>query len=135
MMFVDSGAFIARFVRQDQHRPDAVAAWQQIARRATPLVTTNVVLIEVLDFLARDYGGDRVAWWSTAMRSIPMLSVVEVDAEDFEVATRWAAKFADQAFSFTDCVSFAVMSRLKSRRVFTFDHHFAIAGWQMWPQR
>jgi len=35
--------------------------------------------------------------------------------------------------SFTDCVSFSLMRRYKLSRVFTFDRHFAAAGFTVWP--
>jgi len=34
----------------------------------------------------------------------------------------------DQAFSYTDCTSFAVMRDLSLNDAFTADHHFATAG-------
>ena len=41
-------------------------------------------------------------------------------------------RFADQEISFTDCNSLVVMRRLKIRRAFAFDRHFAYAGNQLW---
>ena len=42
-------------------------------------------------------------------------------------------KFADQDVSFTDCVSFALMNQHDIERAFTFDRHFALAGFEVWP--
>jgi uncharacterized protein len=37
-------------------------------------------------------------------------------------------KHADKVWSFTDCVSFALMHELRLRDAFTTDHHFKQAG-------
>jgi predicted nucleic acid-binding protein len=42
-------------------------------------------------------------------------------------------QFADQPFSFTDCLSFAVMKHSGLSRAFTFDNHFRVAGFEVWP--
>jgi predicted nucleic acid-binding protein len=43
------------------------------------------------------------------------------------------AKFADQEVSFTDCISFVLMRRNKLDQAFTFDRHFAVAGFEVVP--
>ena len=43
------------------------------------------------------------------------------------------AKYADQKISFTDCLSFTVMRKLKIATVFTFDRHFHYAGFEVIP--
>jgi predicted nucleic acid-binding protein len=42
-------------------------------------------------------------------------------------------KYRDQAFSFTDCTSFAVMQERRLREVITMDDHFRIMGFQLLP--
>ena len=39
-------------------------------------------------------------------------------------------KYADQAVSFTDCLSFALMRRDGIRECFAFDRHFQAAGFR-----
>jgi hypothetical protein len=43
-------------------------------------------------------------------------------------------KFSDQKLSFTDCLSFSLMRREGIPSVFGFDHHFALAGYELWPR-
>jgi predicted nucleic acid-binding protein len=54
--------------------------------------------------------------------------------EDWHEALRWLEKFADQKLSFTDCLSFSLMRREGIPAVFGFDHHFALAGYDLWPR-
>jgi predicted nucleic acid-binding protein len=44
-------------------------------------------------------------------------------------------KYADQCISFTDCLSFVVMKNHRVKRVFTFDRHFAYAGFEIISKR
>lgn len=53
-----------------------------------------------------------------------------VSQEDFWQAWEWLKKFQDQAFSFTDCTSFAVMKRMGLSDVATTDTHFQTAGFR-----
>jgi len=46
---------------------------------------------------------------------------------------RFFQKYADQKVSFTDCISFAMMKRLQIKQVFTFDYHFSLAGFDVFP--
>jgi predicted nucleic acid-binding protein len=47
-------------------------------------------------------------------------------------ARRWLARLADQAISYTDAVSFAVMQARRCGAALAFDRHFAIAGFALW---
>jgi len=49
-------------------------------------------------------------------------------AARFHAAATWFRKHGDKQWSFTDCVSFAVMRELRIRDAFTTDHHFRQAG-------
>jgi predicted nucleic acid-binding protein len=40
-------------------------------------------------------------------------------------------KYHDQEFSFVDCISFATMKELRLGKVFAFDKHFKIMGFEI----
>jgi predicted nucleic acid-binding protein len=50
------------------------------------------------------------------------------DSERFDHARTYFLKHADQPWSFTDCLSFCVMSRSRIRDALTKDSHFEHAG-------
>ncbi len=58
------------------------------------------------------------------------MTFVHIDVADFEAGWQWFERFQDKGFSFTDCISFAVMKRLKLKIALTFDKHFSQAGFE-----
>lgn len=70
------------------------------------------------------------------MKNDPLIEEVfaDRDLQDSALAD-WIRRFADQAFTFTDAVSFALIRTLGIRSAFTFDSHFfSVAGFRMLPE-
>ena len=51
-----------------------------------------------------------------------------IDSDRFLAAAELFQRQDDKQWSFTDCVSFALMDELKIQDSFTTDHHFTQAG-------
>jgi predicted nucleic acid-binding protein len=45
----------------------------------------------------------------------------------------YVKRFSDQKLTFTDTINMAVMRRLGLRKVFSFDWHFGLLGFQVIP--
>ena len=133
MIFVDSGAFVARHLPRDQHHAAALAGWEQLARRGWRCLTTSFVVDETVTLLARRAGARFAADRARAMLTSERLTIVRPTADDEMVALDILEKFEDKGFSFTDCISFATMRARDVRRAFTFDRHFREAGFVLWP--
>lgn len=133
MIFLDTGAFLARYIEADQHHKSAVAGWKRLLTERRRCFTSNFVLDETLTLLARRtsyrFAAEkaRAAWDSTALEILRPTESTELDA------IVYFEKFADQKVSFTDCVSFALMKERRIKSVFGFDRHFERAGFQIWP--
>ena len=132
MIFVDTGAFLARHVRRDQHHEAAVRGWSELAARGARCATSNFVLDEVLTLLGRRVSYDFAAERAAGLWSSASLRILRPEERDELAAIELFSKLADQRVSFTDCVSFALMKRHRIRRAFTFDRHFEAAGFEAW---
>ncbi len=133
MIFIDAGAFIGQHLRRDPYHGQAVAAWKRILRTREPCLTSNFVLNEAFTFIARQAGYRIAAERARNIYTSQQLQIHRPQQEDELAALEYFEKFADQRVSFTDCISFVLMSKNKVRRVFTFDHHFAFAGFTLYP--
>jgi predicted nucleic acid-binding protein len=60
-------------------------------------------------------------------------NIVRPLKEDEQQALEYIKRFDDQKLTFTDTISMAVMNRLGLRKVFSFDWHFTILGFQVIP--
>ncbi|MCD6584635.1 MAG: PIN domain-containing protein [Desulfobacteraceae bacterium] len=49
------------------------------------------------------------------------IQIERTDEKDELKALKFLEKYADQNISFTDCLSFVIMQRLKIKQVFSFD--------------
>lgn len=124
-VFVDTGAWFARFVPND---PDHHAAKDWLDRNTQPLITTDFVLDELLTLLK--IRGE----YKRALEIGPLIlhsQVCELERAlplDVEEAWRVFSTYQDKGWSFTDCISRVVMERLGIVTAFAFDEHFRQFG-------
>ena len=132
MIFIDTGAFLARHVTRDEHHQAAVAGFEKLSGLRLPLLTSNFVLDETLTLLGRVAGYPFASERARAIYGAESLSILRPGrAEEIE-ALDYFEKYADQKVSFTDCISFVLMRRKKIKWAFTFDQHFIRAGFEPW---
>jgi len=131
VIFVDTGAFLARYLVRDQHHADARRGWGRAGKEK--LFTTNLVLAETFTLLARWAGGEFAAARARSVCSSERLEILRPGPAEEQQAIELLGKYADQIASFTDCVSFVLMRKRGIERAFTFDRHFASAGFRLWP--
>lgn len=133
MIFIDTGAFIARYVKRDQYHHACVRAWNELRQSPIQCVTSNYVLDETFTLLARRTDYHFAAQRARALLDSRELHILRPNQEEEKAALDWFEKYADQRVSFTDCVSFVLLHGNRIRRVFGFDQHFSMAGFEVWP--
>ena len=133
MIFVDTGAFLARYLARDQHHETSRGAWRELPSRPWRLHTSNFVLDETFTLMGRRASHEFAAQRAEAILTSKSVAILRPDADDELEALEYFRKFGDQRVSFTDCISFALMRRHGIPRAFGFDRHFAQAGFELWP--
>lgn len=132
MIFIDTGAFLARYLPRDQHHEQAQRGWVELDRERYRCYTSNFVIDEFLTLLARRSHYAFAAERAHRVYGSRKLEILRPDAEDEREAVKLFEQFADQEVSFTDCVSFALMRRYRLQIAFAFDRHFRDAGFALW---
>ncbi|MBI4346842.1 MAG: PIN domain-containing protein [Elusimicrobia bacterium] len=133
MIFVDSGAFIARWLEGDGKHAVAVEAWEELAARRERLFTSELVLNEVVTYLGRRAGGRFAAERGRSILGSRALTLLRLEPREHFAALSVCEKYADQGLGYADACSFVLMRRQGLKRAFTFDAHFALAGFTVWP--
>ena len=133
MIFIDTGAFLARHIERDQHHHRARKAWRRLAAGEERCLTTNFVLDETFTLLARRAGYRFAAERARSIYTSRAVIILRPGEEEEFQAIELFERYADQEVSLTDCVSFVLMKRAGIKRAFTFDRHFEDAGFQRWP--
>jgi predicted nucleic acid-binding protein len=132
-LFVDTSAWYALALSSTpQHRKVSEALRHRIQRGAR-IVTTNLIVAETHALLLRRTRREVALTFVREVRRAP--NIVVASSADYEesAVTDWLERFDDQLFSFTDAVSFAVMSDRGVREAIALDHHFATAGFVVIP--
>lgn len=125
MIFVDTSIWYAANVPED---PDHDEARRLLLAATSGLVTTDYVVDELLTLLvARDQREIAVKigddFW--IQKSCDLYWVKK---QDVLAAWRTFVAFDDKNWSFTDCVSYAVMKQLGIVQAFALDEHFRQFG-------
>ncbi len=128
MIYIDTGAFFARFAKKDQHHIQAMRIWKKIYKQNVKLVSSNFVIDETLTLLARKTSYEYSVEQAKNIYNSPTLTLLRPEKSDEIAAIKLFEKYADMKVSFTDCVSFQLMKKHKINKAFTFDMHFQLAG-------
>jgi len=133
VIYIDTGAFIARYLAGDQYHLEAVSLWHEIKTVQESCFTSNFVLDETLTLLGRRAGYGFAAERAENIYASKLITILRPTRQEEIKAIEFLRKYADQAVSFTDCISFVLMKNKKIRKVFSFDRHFQFAGFKIYP--
>jgi len=120
-IFVDTGAWFARFVPSDRDHPAARAWFEQ---NTHPLITTDYVIDELLTVLKIRDEFPRALEVGPSLFNGDVCDLEWVTEADVRDAWQVFSTYRDKGWSFTDCVSRVVMERLRITTAFAFDEHF-----------
>jgi predicted nucleic acid-binding protein len=127
-LFLDSSYVIALVNKRDQHHAQAL----KMARRlgSPPLVTTDAILLEVGNGLARGFKAEAIAVIEEFLSS-DEVRIVSVDTVLFQQGFNLYKSHQDKVWGLVDCISFIVMREHGITDALTSDTHFEQAGFNV----
>jgi uncharacterized protein len=126
VIFVDTSAWFAVFVPTDANHQRARPLFDSLPSH--DLVTTDYVLAETLTLFKMRRETNRVFQLGRQILEGRICRLSWVESNDVYKAWTIFESYRDKGWSFTDCVSRAVMERLQISEAFAFDDHFREFG-------
>jgi predicted nucleic acid-binding protein len=124
-IFVDTGAWFARFVPTDA---DHIAACRWFEQNTEPLITSDYVIDELLTVLKIRGEYQRALEVGPALFNGEVCDLEWVTPADVQDAWLVFSSYGDKGWSFTDGVSRVMMERLRITTAVAFDEHFRQFG-------
>jgi predicted nucleic acid-binding protein len=125
---VDTGAWAALAQTRDPLHERARITWEQLEGNGAKIRTSVPVILETFTFLERNTTRDVALAWKDALEEIDRFATLECMAADMAKAWAYFRRKDLHKLSAVDATSFVLMTKSKIRTAFTFDHHFAAAG-------
>lgn len=130
-VFVDTGAWIALAVVRDPYHARARETWERLLGAGARFHTSIPVVMETFTFLDRNTAREVALAWRDSLGAVPRLKVMPCTAKDLHSAWPYFERRDLHKLSMTNAVSFVLMANAKIRTAFTFDAHFAAAGFRI----
>lgn len=130
-VFVDSGAWIALALIRDPLHDRARETWDRLTASAARLHTSVPVVLETFTFLDRNAARQAAVAWQQSLVTVRHLKILPCTVKDLDLAWPYFERPDLHKLSAIDAVSFVLMTQRKIRTAFTFDAHFAAAGFRI----
>ncbi len=129
--FVDSGAWIALALSRDPLHGEAREQWQLLRGAGARLHTSVPVVIETFTFLDRNANRDVALAWKQSVDKRDLVVILPCELHDLDQAWEHVRRVDMHKLSLVDATSFVIMKRARIGLAWTFDHHFAKAGFRL----
>lgn len=130
-VYLDTSGLIAIVNTDDQLHMNAEEIWSDLVQSPALFVTSSLILIELADGLARIQHRPLAIEMVDRLRTTDRVRIVQSDsALEFEAWQLYRSR-SDKEWGMTDCVSMSLMKEQGIRDVFTADHHFEQAGFNV----
>ena len=130
-VFVDTSAWYAVADAGDANHRAATRIFTDLIGEKAHLLTTNHVVSETYTLLRVRLGREAAHAFLRSVRASAQTGRVFVLPEWEGAAEELLLHYVDKDLSYVDATSFVTMRRLSIQNAFTFDRHFAAAGFSL----
>ena len=132
-VFVDTSAWFAIQVTDDACHKAARLVLPAVVNACRSLVTSNLIVGETYTLLRLSRGYRAAKRFLDTLTQSGKLERLFISEHLERQAYETLHRYADHPFSFVDATSFALMRQQRIQHAFTFDSHFATAGFLRIP--
>ena len=126
-IFADTFYWVALINKKDNWHQRVIEITSTL--KNVEIVTTDEVLIEVLNFLSATVPlRKRTVQFVDDIMQNPHIKIIAQNRESFLEGFNLYRRRLDKEYSLTDCISMTIMQRLKINEVLTHDNHFKQEG-------
>jgi predicted nucleic acid-binding protein len=125
LVFADAFYYVARLNRRDQYHEQVVAFSRSFHAN---LLTTDLILLEVADALAKSECRPRIHDFMSRLRDSKTTEVIPASRDLLDRGLELYNQHQDKEWSLTDCTSMVVMRERGISLALTGDKHFEQAG-------
>jgi predicted nucleic acid-binding protein len=129
-VFLDTAFAIAVTIKSDALHSEAAALARRIRAERIRMVTTQAVVFEIGNALAKARHHSLAVELIEGLRSSSDVELLDVTGTRFEEAYELFRARRDKDWSLTDCLSFVVMHERGIDEALTTDSHFRQAGFR-----
>lgn len=130
-VFVDTSAWLAINDRNDQYHNKAVIKSLEIKKQKIELISSEYIFDESLTLIRYRISHRAAVTFGNSLLNSSIVKIIDIINEDRLKAWEIFKKYEDKELSFTDCISFVLMKKLRIEKVFTFDEHFKQIGFDI----
>jgi len=130
-VFVDTSAFIAVLVAEDQNHHSASCIWLELLNKEELVLTSNYIVVETCALLQRRIGIHALKIFIEEI--LPVVRVEWVDQSLHNAGISGLMMSGRNGPNVVDCVNFSILRKLTIRDVFTYDKHFSESGFVVLP--
>ena len=126
-IFVDTSAFYAFINVKD---PDHRKIEKFLSNFKGGIYITNYIFDEIVTLVNARVGHEKAVYVGNILQRSPQVEKVWVTPSDEKQAWELFVSRKDKSYSFTDCISFVVMKRLKIAKCLALDDYFKQEGFR-----
>lgn len=127
-VFVDTSAWVALFVENDQNHKKAVCIFNEIKNSRLPIYTSDYCIDETITAILVRGSHKQSVLAGEALFASKIIKIISVCPDYLQLAWELYQKYRDKRFSFTDVTSFSIMKDLNIKKALAFDRDFIQAG-------
>lgn len=128
-IFIDTGPFFEFVAAQDRVR--FLKTKDLFASDQFHLYSSSYIFDELMTLLLQRVEKKKVITVGEGLRESSLIHWISPSIEDEEGCWQIFKTYTDKKWSYTDCMSFFLIQKLKIKFVLSFDHHFEQMGYTL----